>query len=349
MKFFQIVFALLLVGLFAVGCSEENQASTSTDESDLTIYTTIYPLQYAIEQIGGGTVNVESVYPAGADAHTYEPTSKDMTAIAESDAFIYLGAGMEAFAETVGDALSSQDVSLMEIGEHEELFTAYEDEHVHEHEEEEVHTHESHDHESHDEEGNGGHEDEKQDEHAGHSHDGHNHGDHDPHFWFDPLRMIEAAEIIKDELIALNPSKEADYNENFESLRSNLIELDDQYTEILGEKENKQVLVSHAAFGYWEERYDIEQIAVNGLSTENEPSQKELIEIIDQVEENNLKYILFEQNSSNRVTKVIQEEVGLEPLTIHTLEVLSEEDITNNKDYLSLMNDNLEVLDQATK
>ena len=345
MKFIKIVIALLLVGLFAVGCSKANQASTNTDGSEQTIYTTIYPLEYVIEQIGGETVNVESVYPAGADAHTYEPTSKDMTAIAESDAFIFLGAGMEAFAETAADALGSQDVSLIEIDEHKELFKENEGEYVHEHEGGEAHTHESHDHE----EENGGHEDETQEEHADHSHDGHNHGDHDPHFWLDPLRMIKAAEIIKDELIALNPSKEADYNENFEILRSNLIELDDQYIEVLGKKESKQVLVSHAAFGYWEERYGIEQIAVNGLSTENEPSQKELIEIIDQVEENNLMYILFEQNSSNRVSKVIQEEVGLEPLTIHTLEVLSEEDMTNNKDYFSLMYDNLEVLNQATK
>ena len=371
MNTIKIVINLLLVGLFAVGCSAANQASTSTDGSDQTIYTTIYPLEYVIKQIGGDMVNVDSVYPAGADAHTYEPTSKDMTAIADSDAFIFLGAGMEAFAETAANALSTQDVRLIEIGEHEGLFKenkgeAHTDE-SHDHEGEGSEIQESHNHEDgtdtsqdkikiegasddyHDEEGNDSHENEPKEAHVGHSHDGHSHGDHDPHIWLDPLRMIEAAEIIKDELTALNPSKEADYKENFETLKLNLIKLDDQYTEVLGEKENKQVLVSHAAFGYWEERYGIEQISVNGLSTENEPSQKELTEIIDQVEESNLKYILFEQNSSNRVSKVIQDEVGLEPLTIHTLEVLSEEDMTDNNDYFSLMYDNLEVLDQASK
>ncbi|RDW20925.1 metal ABC transporter solute-binding protein, Zn/Mn family [Oceanobacillus chungangensis] len=313
MKSLYKLLPLLFIGLLVTGCTSASNDMPSSNDN-LTVYTTIYPIQYIVEQIGGDSLTVKSVYPPGVDAHTYEPTSKDMTDIAESDAFIYLGAGMESFAQTAAGALEKQDVLLMEIGKHEELFQS-----------------------------SGSTEHDHEDEHE------HHHGDQDPHIWIDPLRMIEMAAIIKDELITLNPDEETAYTDNFAALKEDLLQLDQQFTETLESKENKKILVSHAAFGYWEERYGIEQISVNGISSSSEPSQKELTEIIDQAKEYNLDYILFEQNSSNRVSEVIQNEIGAEVLTIHNLSVLTDEDIANNEDYLSLMTYNLEILDQATK
>ncbi|WP_249871553.1 metal ABC transporter substrate-binding protein, partial [Oceanobacillus saliphilus] len=126
MKFIQVLIILCFTALIIVGCSSTEEDSTNAKESDkLTVYTSVYPLQYAVEQIGGDTVAVKTVYPPGADAHTYEPTSKDMTAIAESDAFIYIGSGMEGFASSAANALVNQNVKLIEIGQYEELFHGY--------------------------------------------------------------------------------------------------------------------------------------------------------------------------------------------------------------------------------
>ncbi|MBY7144018.1 zinc ABC transporter substrate-binding protein [Virgibacillus sp. NKC19-3] len=317
MRIIQGLIILITIGIVAVGCSSSDGASD--DNEGLKLYASVYPIQYAIERIGGQTVTVESVYPPGVDAHTYEPTSKDMTSIANSDAFMYMGAGMEGFAETAAEALATQDVRLVEIGQQEELFHTDEPE----------------------KDGNA-------DESDNHSHDGHNHGDHDPHIWIDPQRMIDMAAIIRDELIDLNPDQAELYNDNFNTLEKDLIELDENYNETLQANDNKKILVSHAAYGYWEERYGIEQIAINGLSSSNEPSQKELTQIIDQAEKHNLDYIIFEQNSSNRVSEIIQEQIGTESLTIHNLSVLTDTDIENNEDYLSLMEKNLEILNKAT-
>lgn len=310
MKVFQAIITIFIVGMITIGCSASDD--TKKNSKKLTIYTSIYPLQYAVERIGGETVNAKSVYPPGADAHTYEPTSKEMTAIAKGDAFIYLGAGMEGFAESAANALASQDIDLVEIGKHEELFN-------------------------------------KNNRHGDTDEHGHEHGDYDPHIWLDPLRMRDMSEIIKDELIRLNPDKEAMYEENFLSLQEDLIALDDDYSDMLHDKKNKKILVSHAAYGYWEDRYGIEQIAINGLSSSSEPSQKELTKIVDQAKKHDLHYIIFEQNSSNRVSEIIQDHIGAEALTIHNLSVLTENDIKNNENYLSLMEYNLDVLDKATE
>ncbi|MFA1819115.1 metal ABC transporter solute-binding protein, Zn/Mn family [Virgibacillus oceani] len=316
MKALKLLIFISLIGMLAIGCSPSDDASSDTSNG-LTIYTTIYPIQYAAERIGGDTVEAESVFPPGVDAHTYEPSTQDMTKIADSDAFIYLGAGMEVFAETSANALASQDVALIELGQQEELF------HM---ENGEGHSGEDHDHD----------------------HNGHDHGDHNPHIWIDPLRMLEMAGLIKEEMILLNPEHEELYEENYAALKQDLNELHEEFLAVLVEKENKRLLVSHAAFGYWESRYGIEQISIHGLSTSNEPSQKELTEIINTAEEYNMEYIIFEQNVSTRVSEIIQEQIGAEALVIHNLSVLTDEDIETNENYFSLMEKNLEVLDEAT-
>lgn len=74
-----------------------------------------------------------------------------------------------------------------------------------------------------------------------------------------------------------------------------------------------------------------------------------MVAVIEAAEEFDLEYILFEQNSENRLSRVVQDEIGAEALTIHNLEVRTEEDIEDGEDYISLMEYNLEILDQVTK
>src|SRR5699024_2405841 len=160
---------------------------------------------------------------------------------------------------------------------------------------------------------------------------------------------IDMADTIKDRLIDLNPEKSGQYTENFNALKDDLLTLDEQFRKTLEMKKSKKILVSHAAYGYWEERYGIKQIAISGLSSSEEPSQKDLTKIIDQARKYNMDYILFEQNTSDHVSEIIQNQIGAKSLSIHNLAVLTDADIENGEDYLSLMNHNLEVLDQATE
>lgn len=323
MNVFRSVLVTLLMSIVLVGCSisdnnnnSENEDINKSDTNVLEIYTSLYPFQYVTEQIGGDTVMVRSIIPPGTDAHTYDPTSKEIISIAKGDALFYLGAGMEAFAETVAESLASQDVKLIEIGEDKSLFIENEHEYEHDHDQE-------------------------------HNDHGHHHGDYDPHVWLDPIRLTQIAETVKDELISLNSNEKELYEENYQSLKRELLLLDESFQDVIDQKAYNYILVSHAAYGYWEDKYGIEQISVNGLSSSSEPSQKELANIINQTKEYDLKYILFEQNTSNRVSEIIQDEIGAEAAIIHNLEVLTEEDIENNEDYLSIMKTNLETLDKV--
>ena len=85
--------------------------------TNLSVYTTVYPLQYFAERIGGEHVNVKSIYPPGADEHTFDPTQKDMIALADSDLFFYVGLGLEGFVENAEKTLKNEHVKMVATAE----------------------------------------------------------------------------------------------------------------------------------------------------------------------------------------------------------------------------------------
>ncbi len=334
------------MSVLLVACNSDNQQSTNsnsekeTESNKIKVYTTIFPLEDFTKKIGGDLIEVESVLPPGVDGHTYEPTTKTMVDIAKSDGFIYSGVGIESFAEKVQKSLQKEDVAFINAGEGIELSDI---EHLGEeaaHEDEHADEEDTHDDEHADEEA--AHEDEHANEEAEH-----NHGDLDPHVWLDPILAIQLAENIKNALIEIDPSGKDTFEDNFQDLKTQLEELDHSFEELVANSNKKEILVSHAAYGYWETRYGIEQISVLGLSPTEEPSQKELQNIIETAKEHDIKYIIFETNVSSNVTDIVQTEIGAEALTLNNLESITEEDSKNNEDYFSLMSRNLKTLEQA--
>ncbi|HAM81800.1 metal ABC transporter solute-binding protein, Zn/Mn family [Ornithinibacillus bavariensis] len=304
--------SIIMIIILLSGCSSSSQDDISKEK--LSIYTSIYPIQFLVERIGGDTVVTKTIFPPGVEAHSYEPTAKDMVSIAKSDAFIYMGGGMEGFSETIASALESEQVELIPLSANEELFEHSQRTEIHGAREEE-----------------------------------HNHHDHNPHLWLDPIRMIRMGQSVKDVLIELNPDKRTIYEKNFNYLSIELKLLDKKFKETLQNKTKREILVSHAAYNYWEERYGIIQIPINGITSSEEPSQKDLVTIIKEADKSNLHYVLFEQNTINSVSAIIQKEIRAQAFVLHNLEVLTENDIEHGEDYFSLMYRNLNVLDKVTK
>src|SRR5699024_7275254 len=110
----RIIFFTVILLITAAGCTS-NPSSNDESEQSLSIYTSIYPLQYAAEQITGNDATVTSIYHPGVDAHNYEPATKEITEIAEVDLFLYLGADMESFADSIKSALESQPIEFINM------------------------------------------------------------------------------------------------------------------------------------------------------------------------------------------------------------------------------------------
>lgn len=169
----------------------------------------------------------------------------------------------------------------------------------------------------------------------------------DPHFWLDPNIAQKEVEIVRDTLIKIDPNHGKDYQENAYTYLDSLKQLDNKYSMGLSSCKMKDVVTSHAAIGYLAKRYNFSQTAIAGLSPEEEPSPKRMGEIAQIAKEKKIKYIFFETLVSPTLAQTIANEIGAKTLVFNPLEGLTEEEIIQGKNYISVMEENLVNLQTA--
>lgn len=335
MKFKAFLILSITLLLAACGTGDKN---TKTDGNKLHIYTTVFPLYSMTKEIGGDTVEVESVYPKNVNIHSYEPSQKDILSYAEGDLFVFTNEELDPLAKKINDTIGSHTKSLAAFSSEDKLI---ENDHDHSHEGESEEEHAEHEHE--DEEAH----DHGDEESHDHGHDGHDHGAHDPHVWLDPNLALEMAENITKTLSEMKPEHKELYEKNFNALKDDLVQMDKDLKDATKNADGKTVYISHESIGYLADRYHFEQVGISGLNNE-EPSQKALTEMVTHINEERIPYILYEQNVSSRVTDMIGRETETEFLPFHNLETLTDKD-PEDATYQSMMNKNIESLKEVLK
>ncbi len=312
---------VVAVMLSACGNINKGENKDVSSKNKLKIYTTAFAFQSFTEQIGGKYVDVESIYPPGADMHTFEPTQKEMVNIAKGDLFIYSNQEMDPVAKKIAGSINNKDLKLALAANftHDDLVVN----HGHEHE------HEGHEHD-HEEEG----------------HD-HEEGSEDPHIWLDPVLNKKMVKSIKDDLAKKDPQHKDYYENNYKQVVNDLDNINQRLTEVTEHPKRDTVVISHDSIGYLANRYGFKQEGVSGMNNE-EPSQRDLMNIVNNIKQTKQPYVLYEQNISSKVTDVIQKESNSTPLSFHNMATLSkEESKEGNITYQSLMKRNIKSLDKA--
>jgi zinc transport system substrate-binding protein len=325
----------MAVGLLMAGCGtneETVKAPGNHSGEKVIVYTTLFPIYDFAKKIGGQHVDVRSLLPAGAESHDFEPSPKDIASVNEADLFIYNGAGFEGWVDKVVDNLDTTKVSIVSATEGIELLDVAElgDVHADENGEE------------------GEHGEEHGDEHAGEGENadehGHEDGGKDPHVWLDPnLAKVQAYNVFVG-LSKVDPVHTEDYKSNFESLIDELTALDADLRKAVELSNKREIVVAHAAFGYLAHAYGLEQIAVSGVTPSDEPSQKELLELIEVLKEHNISYVAFDDLVESKVAETLLRETGAQAVTLMNLENVTKEQLSSGVTYIDLMRLNLETL-----
>jgi zinc transport system substrate-binding protein len=160
----------------------------------------------------------------------------------------------------------------------------------------------------------------------------------DPHVWLDPTRLATVARTIATELGEPGAA---------DDVVAELGQLDEEYRAGLANCERREIVTSHAAFGYLADAYGLRQIALTGISPETEPSPRALEELVEEVEETGATTVFFETLVSPRLAETVAREAGAETAALDPLEGLGEEELEAGEDYLSVMRTNLEALGTA--
>jgi zinc transport system substrate-binding protein len=160
----------------------------------------------------------------------------------------------------------------------------------------------------------------------------------DPHAWLDPLRYADMAEKIG---AALGREEAA------EAFERRLRDLDEELEGGLRHCERREIVTSHAAFGYLADRYGLEQIAITGLSPEAEPSPGELERLVDEVRQHGATTVFFETLVSPSLAQTIAREAGVKSAALDPIEGLTEDELEMSADYFTVMRENLGALREA--
>ncbi|WP_290753401.1 metal ABC transporter solute-binding protein, Zn/Mn family [Exiguobacterium sp. UBA3968] len=315
-------------------CGSNTDSSTS-DDKKTEIYTSTFATAAIAREIGGNQVNVKMIVPPGADPHSYEPTSKQLTEIAKGDLFLLTGTTLEPYSKKIQESLKGTDVRFVETSKDVTLLESDATLHAHE---EEGHTEDEHAHEE------AGHDDHATDEHA-HEEEEHDHGKYDPHVWLDPVNAKAMARSITVALSKEVPKDKATFEKNLKAFAQQADALDKEFKQAVADGSKKELLVTHAAYGYLAERYGFTQLPIAGISPSDEPSQKQLAALVKEARMHDLKYVAFEETVSPKVARVIQKEIGAKSVTIHNLESVTKSQ--QNSSYFKLMEENVQTLEQA--
>ncbi|MEW6378340.1 MAG: metal ABC transporter substrate-binding protein [bacterium] len=277
----------------------------------LRVVTSLFPLQEMARAVGGDRASVDLLLPPGAEPHAWEPKPGDIATLTRADIFIYLGAGMEPWVHDLLKGINRPSLKVIEASHGLSVIDS--------------------DHEEETEAGEG-----KKD---------HHHGPMDPHLWldfsYDQIMVSQIARAFSEH----DPAGAAVYSQNAAQYQKKLAELDRKYQKGLHNCSSRKIIIGgHSAFAYLAKRYHLEQITLYGISPDAEPSPKKLAETVDLARKLHIKTIFFEELISDRMARVLAQEVGAATLTLNPGANLTGEQVKAGVSFLSLMEKNLETL-----
>lgn len=172
-------------------------------------------------------------------------------------------------------------------------------------------------------------------------------GSVDPHLWIDPVNAQAVVAGIAAEVAKIDPENAGFYQENARNYIAQLQSLHEEYVQSLSGFNKTQIVTSHAAFGYLAKRYGLQQVAIMGLTPDAEPTPERMVKVVKFVRANGIKYIFFETLVSPKLSEVIASETGAQTLVLNPIEGLSDEEIAQGANYITVMKMNLVNLKRA--
>lgn len=239
-----------------------------------------------VREVGGADVSLTTLVGPDGDAHGYEPTPSDAKKLADARVLFVNGLEFETWLPKLAKAsgFSGQTVTASQ-GVKARKFAGHGDGHGDDHD---------HDH--------------------GHGHEGghHHHGDADPHAWQSLANGVIYARNVAEGLAAADPARAQAYRTRANAYIARLQALDANVRKTFDAipAERRKVVTSHDAFGYFGDAYGVTFIAAMGVSTDAEPSAREVAGIIEQVRRERVPAVFVENISSPRLVEQIARETG---------------------------------------
>ena len=176
--------------------------------------------------------------------------------------------------------------------------------------------------------------------------------DLDPFIWLSPSGMYCMAKDVYEYLSSNYVEQSAYFNDNFETVADELIALDASYQALASRliKENRVIkfVSMTGSFGCWQKDFGFQVYPVCLSKYGTLPSEAQLEKIKQRIINDDVKYIAYEPNMSDEMITLfnqLENELSLKKVTLNNISSLTSSQIESGKDYLSLMYENLNILE----
>ncbi len=273
----------------------------------IILVTSFTPVDQFVRAVAGNDARVTMLIPPGAEPHDFEPTPSDAKALSSAKAFFYVGDEMEPWAKGLAQS-ANPSITLAPLSSSVSLAV---------NPVANAPGFEGNDLSS------------------------------DPHIWLSPHIAQSEVVYIRDTLAAADPVHASDYQKNAAAYLARLQSLDAQYRAGLASCRSHTLITSHAALGYLASDYNLTQVPIAGISPDEEPSPAQLINVINTARAANATAVFIEPGVSPKLAQAVASELNIPALEFNAIEIISPADQQAGKDYVSLMQDNLQALRQG--
>ena len=320
LKWIGVSIASLLVSLCA-------SCGSSSDDGKMDIITTIFPEYDWVLNILGDKkddANVKMLLDSGVDLHSYQPSPKDIVSISNCDLFIYVGGESDEWVDDVLKQAKNKDmvtINLMDVlgdkKKEEELIEGMQGEEEGEEEEEEE-------------------------------------PEYDEHVWLSLKNAEIFVNTIANEITKLDVENASYYKGNATAYVARLTDLDAKYTAAVEAGTTKTLLFADRfPFRYLVDDYNLKYYAAFiGCSAETEASFETIAFLAGKVDELGLKVILKIESSDGAIANTVKNATSNKNQTILTMDSIQSattKEYKNGRNYLAIMEQNLDVLKEAVK
>ncbi|CAN5144913.1 zinc ABC transporter substrate-binding protein [soil metagenome] len=305
---------LVVVAMLVAACEGADGGGSGDRSGRLDVVAGFYPLAEAAERVGGEHVAVANLTPAGAEPHDLELDPQQTRQVLEADVAVVMGRGFQPAVERVAQEREAPTLRVLRELPIPRRGVVAEQEH------------------------------EEGEEHADEEHA---EGALDPHVWLDPRLMEVLVEETAEALSETDPAHEDDYRANAAAYDAQIERLDAAYERALRRCDRRVLVTSHEAFGWLAERYDLRERGIVGLSPEAEPDPRRLAQLAQLVRRTGTTTVFTETLVSARIGRTLAREAGVRTAVLNPLEGLTDEQLARGEDYVSVMRDNLRLLERS--
>ena len=276
----------------------------------LTIFVSILPQKFFVQQIGRDLVDVHVMVLPGASPATYEPKPKQMATLSKADVYFSIGVPFEkVWLRKISVANSSMKLCHSDRGIQKIPMAPIYNYVRYEHNDEK---------QPHNEPGESDGESGGQNEGGyGQNKDHHNHGILDPHIWLSPPLVKKQAKAILETLIEVDPDDAREYQSNYDVFISRIDWLDMELKTIFADRQGLQFLVFHPSWGYFARTYGLTQVSIEIEGKDPKPAQ--LRALIEYARAQHIKVVFGQPQFSSRSARQIAREIGGQVVTADSL------------------------------